>query len=61
MHRVNQYLLRQSIHVLPDEVVTSRMEKRGEAPRVSKSNEMGLARIKINIQDPELSDLLSCH
>lgn len=47
--------------MLPDKVVTGRMEKRGEAPRVSKSNKMGLAGKKINIQDPELGDLLSCH
>ena len=52
-------LLRDVLHMLPNQMVARRVEEDGEAPGVSEGDQMRLPRIVLNVQHGELRDLLS--
>ena len=55
------YLLRDVLHMLPNQMVARRMEENRKAPRVPESDKMRLARIILNVEGGELLDLFSCN
>ena len=52
------YFLGELLHVSPYEALTARMKQHGEAPRVSKRDEMGLSRVKVNREHIETGNSL---
>ena len=55
------YLLGKAIHVLSYFIIACWMEQDWEAPRISESNQVRFSREEVDIEYPELSNLLPCH
>jgi|SRR5579862_3321113 len=53
-------LFRQIMHVASNQMIAGGVKKDRKAPRVSKSDQVGLARKEIHRQSLKLSNLLSC-
>ena len=52
-------LLRNILHMLPNQIVACRVEEDGKAPRISKGDQMRFSWEVLHIQNGELCDLFS--
>jgi hypothetical protein len=54
-------LLGQILQVLPNQIVTTRVEKNGEAPRILECNQAGFSGVEIDVHDVKVGNALARH